>query len=342
MIFSYCTSSERREIAFVCKEWDENLQSFAKDYELILNDCYLRDDIEPVSLLMKSSRKYRYLVLGSDATSESPEITKRLLSHLGQHVEVLDISCDHKMKLLDDPDSLLLFPHVKQLRIKELARITQFDKFPKTLEELNVEELSDVEHTNVVDHLRKIKKLKKWTADIVKLTKAAAEMAPKLDESITITLTLDDSLKDVLKEILDLEKLSVGGTINLLGNSLMKIEDITEIRSSNDPKTFTRFGEFPNLISIHISWDENSYTSCFNYHDVVLCPKVWELVMDGVNNRTCMACFRTLSESFPKLQKLNLLKTELRNEHFKYICFKLPQLKFLGFDSSWVSEFFKY
>lgn len=344
MIFKYCHPTQRQELAFISKTWSENLQAFAEDYQLDLYNCFLRDDIDPVSLLMNTSRKYRYLHLGYSITSQSPDVTKRFLSTLGKDVQFLDLTTDG-MKLLEDPDSLMMFPQLKELTLWKIGDLARFEQFPESLEHIHTNQLSIMELTKDIEPLQKIKNLKSWTADKAQLKgglDALIQIAAQFGTISSSIFSLNETFQLFLESLQDLENIYLKFSNNFIGTPVVTFADVTEISLKGQPKTFTQFNEFPNLRSIDISWDrnQNATSSCFNFHQKVVCPKVEELRIDWIRDRTCMGCFRTLIDSFPNMKKLILNHCRFGNEHIKYICFKLPKLKHLEIESNQVSSRF--
>lgn len=291
---------------------------------------------------MNTTRKYRYLRLGDHVTSQSPEVTKLFLSHLGQQLQVLDISSNDASKLLEDPDSLSMFPQLKKLTVRKLGDLTKFEKFPESLEHVHMHQLSIMEQTKEIEHLRKIKKLKLWTADSVQIKgglDALIAIAAQFATISSVVFDLDESLQILLESLQSLENIYLKLSTNFIGNPTVEEEDVIEILLKREPHTFSKFDEFSNLRSIHVSWDRNrqAVSSCFYMHRKVLCPTVEEVHLNFVKDRTCMGCFRFLIDSYPNLKKLVLWHCRIGNEHVKDICFKLPQLKHLEIESNVVS-----
>uniref|UniRef100_A0A336MSK6 CSON005917 protein n=1 Tax=Culicoides sonorensis TaxID=179676 RepID=A0A336MSK6_CULSO len=333
MIFSYCTPKERRDnLSFVSKSWAENLQSFTEDYQLDLYDCYLKEEIDPFSVLIKSTRQYRFLKLGKHVSSENSELVSRLLSHLGKHVHVLKVaSTEEILSLLKDSNPLLMFPELKKLIVKKISDLKKFDIFPESLEHIHIKELSVLEQTKEVDHLKKVKNLRFWTSKLINF-KVGKDASGELSTTI---FCLDEKLKEILESMQTLDNIYLTISTNLLEKAGVQIDDVIGVRFQGKPKVFPNINKLPNLRSIILSWRvfAKSELPCVGYHKLKICSKVKELKINW-NNKSCIRCFTTFIVSFPNLKKLVLLHCEFKNEQFKYICSKLPHLKHLEVESS--------
>lgn len=284
---------------------------------------------------MNTTRKYRYLQLGDHVSSQSPEVTKRFLSHLGKDVQFLDISSDDAMKLLEDPDSLLMFAQLKKLTVSRLSELTKFEKFPESLEHVHVQQLSIVENTKDIVPLCKIKNLVFLTADSVQVKAELNVLVRMAAQPCTCTINptifnLDESLKILLESLTYLEHIQLKLRSNFIRNPTVTIEDVTGIQLKREPHTFVKFAEFHNLQWINISCLHNGFRpSCFSFHQKVLCQKVEELEIDFGNNNTCLGCFRSFIDSCPNLKKVVFSHVCLEHVYIKHICYKLPQLNHL-------------
>lgn len=282
---------------------------------------------------MNSLRKYRYLCLGDQVTSESSDMTRSFLSHMGKHVQVLDISSDHAIKLLsDNPEVLSMFSQLKKVIVRKVRELGHFKSFPETLEHVHVQQLSVMEKTEDFENLRRIKNLKTLTSDTVQIEgglDALVQIAAQFSTISTTIFSLDETLELLLKSVQDLNCIYLKCSTNFIGIPAITVEDVTALILKRVPKTFVKFNEFPNLRSIHITWDEDPYEDehCYNFHRMSLCPKVEELKIVDNTSKTCMGCFRTLIDSLPNIRKLELINCLYDKQHVKYICFKLPQLR---------------
>uniref|UniRef100_A0A336KXF8 CSON001009 protein n=1 Tax=Culicoides sonorensis TaxID=179676 RepID=A0A336KXF8_CULSO len=329
MVFSYCTPKDRRDnLSFVSKSWAEKLQSFTEDYQLHLYDCCVKKELEPFSVLIKSTRQYRFLKIGKDVDFLNCKIGSRLLGHLGKHVCVLEIKSPYEIKsLLDDSNPLLMFPKLNKLIVTKMSDLTGFDAFPESLEHIHVKELSMVEPTKEVEHLKKIKNLRFWTSELIKFK-------DEKDESSTTILSVDEKLKEILESVQSLDNIDLKLSTNLIGTPVVPIDDVIGITIKGKPKKFLTFSDLPNLKSI-IQMDKplTLIKSCFAFHEVNLFPKVEELQITWCFD-LCIKCFTTFIDSFPNLKKLAFLYCSCETEQLNYICVKLPQLKHLEVDSS--------
>ncbi|XP_063704677.1 uncharacterized protein LOC134834074 [Culicoides brevitarsis] len=335
IIFGHCHPKQRREIALVCTNWAETLQSFAEDYQLHLHDCYLHRDIEPVSLFFNSRRKYRYLKLGENITSHHQLLTTAFLSHLGENVQCLDVS--QAMKLINASEFHLMFPQLRKLTIRKLGDL--YENCPETLEHVHVQQLSIMEKTEDMERLRKIKNLKFLTAERVQIKgglDALVLIAAQFATISTKIFSLDEKLKEYLESVQSLENVYFKCTTNFINNPTILFEEVTELYFKRPPSSYNNLNLFPNLKVLHILWDRDiaSLSSCFFMHEKIICPTVEELKMENIKERNCMACFRFMIDCFPNLKSLYLLNTVFGNDNFKHICFKLPQLKKLELESN--------
>uniref|UniRef100_A0A336M226 CSON010611 protein n=1 Tax=Culicoides sonorensis TaxID=179676 RepID=A0A336M226_CULSO len=331
MIFSYCTPKERRDnLSFVSKSWAENLQSFTEDYQLDLYDCYLKEEIDPFSVLFNSTRQYRFLKLGKEITSENVDLYSRLLSHLGKHVHVLEFASSKVISILKESNFLLMFPVLKKLIVTRMFHLTKFNFFPESLEHIHVNQLSVMEQTKEVDHLKKIKNLHLWTSELINF-RVGKEA---LSESSSTIFSLNEKLKEILESLQTLDNIYLKVSTNFIGTPVVQIDDVIGMEFQRKPKTFLSFSDLPNLKSIIFMYGSLGHpkSACFDNHKVNICAKVEELKISW-DYKKCTECFTTFIDSVPNLKKLTFLCCECENEQFKYICSKLPQLKHLEVDS---------
>uniref|UniRef100_A0A336MNR4 CSON003556 protein n=1 Tax=Culicoides sonorensis TaxID=179676 RepID=A0A336MNR4_CULSO len=330
MVFEYFTLKDRRDnLSFVSKSWAENLQSFTEDYQLHLYDCYLMEEIDPYSVLIKSTRKYRFLKLGKHFTSENPELVSRLLGHLGKHLHVLDISSTDEFSSLNESISLLMFAELKKLIVTKMSDLTKFDIFPESLEHIHVNQLSIMEQTKEVEHLKKIKNLRIWTSELINFKVEKDEFG----ESSTTIFSLNVKLKEILESLQTLDNIYLKVSTNFIGTPVVQIDAVIGMEFQEQPKTFLSFSDLPNLKSIIFLYDSlHTKSPCFDNHEVNICAKVEELKIIW-DYKSCIGCFTTFIDSFPNLKKLTFLCCKCENEQFKYICSKLPHLKHLEVES---------
>uniref|UniRef100_A0A336M4L9 CSON010611 protein n=1 Tax=Culicoides sonorensis TaxID=179676 RepID=A0A336M4L9_CULSO len=344
MVFKYLSSKDRiNNLSFVSKSWAENLQFFTEDYELHLYDCYLKEETEPYSILMNPTRKYRFLKLGHQFTSENPLLVSRLLSHLGKYVHILDISSTDGFSSLKESNSLLMFPELKKLIVTKMSDLMKFDIFPESLEHIHVNQLSVMEQTKEVDHMKKIKNLRCWTSELIQIKgglDALVEIASQFGTISTTIFNLDEKLKELLESLQTLDNIYLKLSTNFIDTPVVQINDVIGIELKEAPKSFLKFNELPHLKSIHFRWDINQHpeSPCYDNHEVQVCSNVEEIEIKWIRDRTCMGCFRTLIDSLPNLKKLILLDCKFENEHFKYVCFKLPHLKQLEVESNQIDS----
>lgn len=323
----------------VCKDWAEKLRHFHEDFHIHLNHCYLRNDIEPVSLLMNSTRHCHSLSLSNDIHTETTEVPNRFLSHFGKDVQDLDIRWLDR-KFLEKPNFLLFSPQLKKLTVGKLSLLSYFKWFPEKLEHVHLDRLYITDRTDKFQFLRNIKNLKLLTANMVEIKgsmQAYVAISPKF-----MFFALEEDLKSLVESMHHFDCIWIKCNTNFIGTPTITLDDVSGIEFQGEPSTFFAFNEFRNLRSVRISWKGNQQPVlfCFNFHRAVLCPKVVEFTMDNNKKQSCIGCFNILIDSFPNLEKIVLTNSKVTNLHVKYMCLKLPQLKHLETDGETVSDSF--
>lgn len=301
----------------VCKGWADVLQYFHVD----LHHCYLRDDLEPVSFLMSSTRRYHSMYLGPEIHTDSTEVQTRFLAHLGREVQVLDIS-SMDVKFLKDPNFLLFFPQLKKLTVTKLDSLCALKSFPNTLEHVHSKILFTMEN---LERLHSIKSFNLLTSDSIQW--GTNWLYANNNVSTTRTYTLDENL-EVLLKFHTLRDVNFICNTNFIDAPTITFNDVLGMNVEAPPSIFSSLDIFPNLQSLCIKWragwDPEPY--CFNFHQPLLCVGVTELEIARDSCQRCFWCFRSIIDSFPNVKKIVLRNGDIINQRLKYIFFKMPNL----------------
>lgn len=194
------------------------------------------------------------------------------------------------------------------------------------------------EEKDTIEILRKIKNLKILTSETVQMKRINFDA---MSSSKTRVFNVDGNLKSLVESLQfwHYTELNCHIKSNLIGTSAISLGDLFGIEIHGALTTFHQFNKFPNLRYILITWTTtpNQEPFCFNSHQAAVCPTVKCLTMSNYK-QPCIECFKALIDSFPNVIDLMLKRSDITNQHIKYICYKLPKLEQLEADTCNVSS----